>query len=239
MRIVIVILVLFFSWNILAQEHRYLPMSKEALERDSINQSRKYKNKYPQGVYLKKEDFIKGIPSHPIDLVAKNFIGEEKYALDTVYNDALFYSKRTDNIIRTAFAISNEGELFFQIHHILENRNNEDYHQTSDFSSAFVKVLSGGENYLYCEAALVSIWKKGAVGITFGGVGTVIQDAISYKKIKRKGVVWDFKNEEFNVFRNCSDYNDFIDPIYHKGVQTCDKQRPDMHMVREAIAIIK
>ena len=57
--------------------------------------------------------------------------------------------------------------------------------------------------------------------------------------IKGKGIVWDIKNQEFNIFKNCKDYNDFIKDKYPEGVQQCENQQPDMLLVRKAIEKIK
>ena len=54
-----------------------------------------------------------------------------------------------------------------------------------------------------------------------------------------KGIVWDVKNKEFNIFKNCKDYNEFIKAIYPEGVQSCEQHQPDITRIREVIEKIK
>jgi len=70
-------------------------------------------------------------------------------------------------------------------------------------------------------------------------MGGVAGGVIASNAIKGKGIVWDFKNEEFNIFRSCKDYNDFIRDKYPEGVQECNSQQPDILQIRAAMEIIK
>ncbi|MDM1047350.1 hypothetical protein [Sphingobacterium hotanense] len=92
-------------------------------------------------------------------------------------------------------------------------------------------VLFGGENYLYIELELANSWKQG-LGYGLGGVGCA---AIVQSAIKGKGIVWDFKAQEFNFFRNCKDFNEFIADKYPEGVQDCEGHQSDMLKVRETV----
>jgi len=44
---------------------------------------------------------------------------------------------------------------------------------------------------------------------------------------------------EFNIFKNCKDYNAFIQPLYAEGVQECKKQQVNIWEVRKAMEKIK
>ncbi|WP_290820133.1 hypothetical protein [Flavobacterium sp.] len=54
-----------------------------------------------------------------------------------------------------------------------------------------------------------------------------------------KGIIWDFKNKEFNIFKNCKDYNRFIEKIHTESIQKCENQQPDITEIRKTIDIIK
>ncbi len=68
-----------------------------------------------------------------------------------------------------------------------------------------MKVIIEDENYFYTEVMLANIWAKGFAYNT-GAAGGAIVSTLN----EGKSVVWDIKNQEFNIFKNCEDYNDFI-----------------------------
>lgn len=92
----------------------------------------------------------------------------------------------------------------------------------------------GGENYYYTEVELVNQWEAGTA-INFGVVGGIIANNM----IQGKGVVWDFKNQEFNIFKSCKDYNKFINDKLPNNKQKCEKHQPNMFEVRKSIELIK
>lgn len=189
---------------------------------------------YPEGIYKTKEDFINKKPSSTQRLRAKGLIGIDKPLLTTIEDECFFYDTQ-DKRLKKVFAVCYKGHLYFRIGAILANRNKTDRAQDSHFTNGFVRVRTGGENYLYTEADLANAW---AQGLAYG-VGGAAGGATANSIVKGKGIVWDFKNQEFNIFKNCKDYNKFIEPIYPEGVQQCDGQQPDMYLVREAMQKVK
>lgn len=188
------------------------------------------------GIYITKEDFIKERISSTDEVVAKGMYGFEKPVLTKIEDNCFFYYKATDEKVKNVFAICYKGHLYFQISAILENRNKTDRAQTNDFPNSFTRVLSGGQNYYYLEASLANQW---AQGFAYGGVGGATGGVLANSMVNGKGVVWDIKNQEFNIFKNCIDYNEFIKDKYPDGVQTCEKQQADILKIREAIEKIK
>lgn len=122
------------------------------------------------------------------------------------------------------FAVSYQRKSYIQAASVLLNKNKKDRSQTTSFPASFVPVLFGGENYLYFELKLANSWKQG-LGYRLGGVGGA---AIAQSAIKGKGIVWDFKAQEFNIFRSCKDFNEFIADKYPEGMQEFEGQQPDM-----------
>lgn len=191
---------------------------------------------YPNGIYKTKEDFVNRKISSTYEVVPKGLIGFEKPVLNEIVDNCFFYYVSSDEKVKNVFAISYKGHLYFQIYSILENRNKTDRAQTNDFPNSFVRVISGGQNYYYLEADLANAW---AQGIAYGGVGGASGAALANSMLRGKGIVWDIKNKEFNIFKNCQDYNDFIKDKYPEGVQECKKQQPNIVEVRKAIEKIK
>ncbi len=201
----------------------------------------------PNGIYKTKEDFLNKNISSSDEVIPKGLVGFEKPVLNTIENNCFFYYKATDNKVKDVFAISYKGHLYFQIYAILENRSKTDRAQSNDFPNSFVRVQSAGKNYYYLEAQLVNQWVQ-ALAYNTGATGTAIATDFSAASIQIgktqsfgsfKGIVWDVKNKEFNIFKNCKDFNDFIKDKYPDGIQKCENQQADIFQIREAIEKIK
>ena len=191
---------------------------------------------YPAGIYLTKEDFLNKIPKSTEELVPKEVVDIDKSVLYGTPNECFFYDLLTDKKVKNAFAVSYRGHLYFQISAILDNRNKTDRAQSNDHPNSFVRVRSFGNNYYYSEAELANLW---AQGVAAGVGGVLVGVAVANSMITGKGIVWDIKNKEFNIFKNCQDYNEFIKDKYPEGLQQCKNQQPDMLEVRKAIEKIK
>lgn len=186
---------------------------------------------YPDGIYTTKNDFINKKPSvlKPITLKGLN-----NKPTDDIIHNCYFYDADTNKKIKNVFAVSYQGHLYFQLKAILKNRNKNDRAQSTNMPHTFVRVIIGGNNYFYTEAELVNQWAAGTA-VNFGVVGGIIAQDL----IKGKGIVWDFNNEEFNIFKSCKDYNDFIANKSNEDLQDCKKHQPDMFEVRKTIEKIK
>lgn len=203
--------------------------AKQPLEDDGF-----FRLYYPEGVYLTKAEFIAKRPGYTGAIVPKGIYGFTKPVLQSPEHNCYFYYGDTDERVRRAFAVSYKGHLYFSVYAILSNRNKTDRAQTNDTPNGFVMVMDGGNHYLYTEANLANAWAQG-FAYNAGVAGSVLAQSMVYGK----GVVWDFKNEEFNIFKNCKDYNDFIKDKYPDGIQGCENQQPDVMKIRQAIARIK
>ena len=192
-----------------------------------------FKSDYPEGIYFTKAEFIAKKPGAVTPVTPKG-IGSRNIHPDSIVHNCYFHYTDSGKKVRNVFAVSYKGHLYFQIKAILKNRNKTDRAQSSNIHNTFVRVIIGGENYLYTEADLVNQWAQG-IAYNMGAAGGVA--AVSM--IKGKGIVWDFKNEEFNIFKSCKDYNQFIESRYAAGVQKCNQHQPDMEQVREAMREIK
>lgn len=201
---------------------------------ESIQKDTLFHSNYPEGVYLSKADFIKKAPSPTHKVYPVSLYGREKLPEVSKVHNCYFFNEKTSQKVKNVFAVSYNDGLYFQIKAILKNRNKNDKAQSANHPNSFVRVIMGGENYLYTEAELVNKWAAGTA-VNFGAAGgTIYQDLI-----KGKGIVWDFKNQEFNIFKSCKDYNEFIQDKLATASQNCDEHEPNMLEVRKAISKIK
>jgi hypothetical protein len=194
-----------------------------------------YRPNYPEGVYETKEAFINKKPTYIATLLPYPVVGIDQAHLTTIEHACDFHSI-IDGKLKNAFAVSYKGHLYFRIGAMLDNRSKTDRAQTSNFLNSFVRVILGGENYLYTEADLTNLWTQAAAyGAVGGSAGTHLAKSVVYGK----GIVWDVKRAEFNIFKNCKDYNNFIQLLSPDDVQQCSEHMPDLYKVRKAIEKVK
>lgn len=194
-----------------------------------------YRPDYPEGVYATKEEFLNKKPSIQKTLVKRGLYGMDKPLASKEDSSCFFYDQAKNTKLKNVFAVVSDGILYFNAASILRNRNKTDRAQDTDTPNAFVRVKEGGDNYLYMEMILGNLWAKGFAYGTGGGVAAALMNDINVTK----GIVWDYKNQEFNIFKNCEDYNSFIKDKSAEDVQKCEKQQPNMDQVRLAIAKVK
>ena len=193
-----------------------------------------YKPNYPAGIYATKLDFIRRTPSSLTGVSPFKKKDKVEPDNDSIYLHTLFYYENTNKPVRNAFAISFKGHVFFQLRAILNNRNATDRAQKADYPIMFAMAILGGDNYMYTEAELSNHWASNIASL-FGQIGAEIAEGAIWSK----GIVWDIKKQEFNIFKSCKDYNQFIETLYPLGIQACETQQPDLEFVRKVMNSIK
>lgn len=218
----------------------------------ALGQQSLYKSSFPEGLYRTKEDFIKKAPSEFLQLTIDKILSVNDS--DSFAHRCFFKEKDTNKRIKKVFAISHNGQLYFSNWAILDNKAKSDKSVSPiESMNSFVRVLIGGDNFLYAEGAFINPWRAGlsggvsnAMGVEFGIVGAVVGNEVG-KAIDKSypittfggtGVVWDIKKEEFNIFRNCSDFNEFFENDSVKKID-CGKQIFELKQIREIIDKIK
>lgn len=225
--------------NVVYKSQQYEEEEKQKKEKGLTEKPKEilFKANYPDGIYYTKEDFINKTPNENPKIFAKDLTDYEDEELESIEDHCYFYYKVSEKKIKKVFAISYKGYLYFQIKAVIaiSNRNKNDNAQTNDLPHSFTRVIKGGDNYFYAEMDLANIWAQGtAIGV--GGASGYI---LSKEMVNKKGIVWDFKNKEFNIFKNCKDYNRFIEKVHPESVQKCENQQPDIVAIRKTIDLIK
>jgi len=218
----------------------------------ALGQQSTYKLSFPEGQYRTKEDFIKKSPSEFLQLTI------DKIRLvtdsDSLARRCFFIERDTNKRVKKVFAISHNGQLYFSNWAIQDNKAKSDKSISPvESMNSYVRVIIGGENFLYVEGAFINIWQSAlsggisnAMGVEFGIVGGIVGNEVG-KAIDKSypittfggtGIVWDIKKEEFNIFRNCSDFNDFVEN-YPVEKTDCGKQVFELKQIREIIDKIK
>ena len=217
------------------------PLSAEDLakaeETRKVNAARidtRFRPRYPDGIYMTKQDFLNKKPSNTEKIGPDVIDGYDEYMSDAE-KFCFFRYEASGNKVKNAFAVSHNGFLYFQLEAVLKNRNKTDRAQTNDRHNQFIRVLDGGDNYYYFEAVLGNKWDQG-FGAAVGGVGGYY---IAKMSEALKGIVWDFKNKEFNIFKNCNDYQTFLRSVLPDAKPRCSGQFANIDDVRRVIGQIK
>lgn len=206
----------------------------------SLSQQKFEKLNYPNGIYDTKDDFLNKKPSRNEELILEKT--PITYEIDSIMSRCYFYTKINEKKIKKAFAISYNGYLYFGIKSMLKNKNKKDKSLSGD-PRAFIIVLESKKKFLYTESVLINPLKYStSVGVS-QGVGGIIGQKLG-NLIERpnspydKGIVWDYKNEEFNIFKNCEDYNDFIKE-YSNDLLDCNNEQNILIRIRENIKQVR
>lgn len=181
--------------------------------------------KYPEGIYKTFEDF-KAI--NPIGSKADFTI---KTGNDTISHR--FFSPTTEKRMKKEFAFSDGKDVYVSVVEILENLSKEDRGQMVDGGNYHLKAINSGSHYLYFEDYFSS---KNAQLLG----GTIA--AVASRRLK--GVVYNKKDNSFNLFRNAEDFEQFIEknhPDYASRITEKEdpekrkKKIEDINLIREII----
>lgn len=211
----------------------------------ALGQQSIYHSTLPEGLYLTKDDFLKKTPSEFLLLTIDRIrlVNDS----DSLARRCFFKEKDSNKRVKKVFAISHNGQLYFSNWGILDNKAKSDKSVSPvESMNSFVRVLIGGDNFLYAEGAFVNPWQTGFSAGVAAGVGGIIGSELGNAIDKSypittfggTGVVWDMRKEEFNIFRNCSDFNEFIEND-SVGKIDCGKQIFELKQIREIIDKIK
>ena len=225
----------------------------EDLKFDSINYSKtipELKETYvsndfnlPEGVYETIEQYVN---KTPIDKKVV-FKSHYKSAYYEYANDLVnFYEQgKTDFPLKNVFAIVKNGELYLNVKAIMKNRGEGNGNLSKDIPNvSFLRVKAGSDRYPYVEMPMTktstAILAGVAGGITAGvasiGASAVMAGVYSgiangvvgiASPILMKGIVLDTETKEFDIFKNCKDFNSFLEVKNPNLKMDCDK---DYHL---------
>lgn len=139
----------------------------------ALGQQSIYQSTLPEGLYLTKDDFLKKTPSEFIQLTIDRIRLVDD--TDSLARRCFFKEKESNKRVKKVFAISHNGQLYFSNWAILDNKSKNDKSVSPvESMNSFVRVLIGGDNFLYAEGAFVNTWQTGISGGVTGGVGGII-----------------------------------------------------------------
>lgn len=175
---------------------------------------------YPKGIYNTFEDFKNKMPNTFDELTVK--IGN-----DTIAHR--FYYAKNGEKLNKVFAVSDGENLYVDIKSMVKMFNKDDKSQLKDDGKYFLKSKNCG-HYIYFEDYFTS--KSAAM---LGG----LVGASAARRIK--GIIYDYKTLEFNLFKNITDFRSFIainHPEYLDGIPTEVSKDEEISIVRRIITEI-
>jgi hypothetical protein len=184
---------------------------------------------YPDGVYKSVFDFTRKVPTNQYAIVPKSMVGLNYEDLKGTPEQCFFFYKFGENPkINDAFAICYQGNVYFRIKAILDNKSKRGRSETAQFSNSFVRVSVQAQKYLYTDVDFANAWTVGAT--------SQIRGANMYASKKNTAVIWDSDEKVFHILKFCEDFNAFIAPLKPELVQQCAKnQHADADVVKAAM----
>ncbi len=147
---------------------------------------------YPKGIYATYEDFAARKPSD----TSTQFILKPSAHQDNVVR--VFKNDHKKRLKRN-FAVSDGQNLYVRIKQVSKKFTSRDRGQLKDDGNYCIKVEQLGPNYLYFEDYFTP-----SAAAFFGGI---IAGSASRRL---KGVVFDLKSLQFDLFRNAKDFKQFV-----------------------------
>jgi len=181
----------------------------------------KFRPNYPDGVYMSLESFNLKAPQRAV-LIPVERKGRQVTKIDTLPDICDFFYESSNDVVSRCFAVSFHGYLYFRAGAVLENKSKNDKNQSVKEFNTFFRVLMGGKQFLYSEFEFA--YSKSNV---YGFQNT---------RFEQKGVVWNVKKHEFDIFNSCKNYNIFLEEEGGKSRTDCKKgELPNLDEVRAFI----
>lgn len=193
-----------------------------------------FRPNYPDGIYLSKESFKLKTPqkSEIIPVLRK---GRSVIQIDSIPQVCDFIYVSSNDIVTNCFAVSYRGFLYFRSGVMVKYKSKNDKAESVREANTFARVIMGGEHFYYTEYEFVNQWSAG-LAANAGAVGSAMYNGL----YDQKGVVWDFKKEEFDIFKSCKNYNLFLEVHDKSNIKNCKGgSRPNLNDVRSLIKRIK
>lgn len=213
----ILILILLFFFGSLNAQIEVVPLEENISE-------------YPTGLYLSIKDFKDKSPSKNLRVEARDLFRPKDKIDDPYIDNCYFYYKRTKKRVKDIFAISYEGSLYINIKAMREHMDKKDRRQKIDYHDSFLRVVDQGK-YLFLEG---HFRKGGGIGLSIGagpiGIGT------GGPREEMKGIIFDFVTMQFDVIRDCKDFNQFITTKTNQRPFTCDNKYIPPTLVEQVVA---
>lgn len=189
---------------------------------------------YSEGFYVTLEDFInkKKTKLNPVE--RRTIVGFEKKLIhkNSIVDHVFLYTIADQMKLTGVFAVSLNGNLYVQQKNFRKYAVKGDKSEEGDNPNSYHRVLQAGK-FLYLEAELANGWSKGLAYGSGGAIGGVIGSSMN----RLKGIVFDLNKKEFNVLKDCNDFNEFLSSYQVENVK-CENRKIDIITVRENISKI-
>jgi len=174
------------------------------------------KTDYPEGFYYTFDDFVNKNVRPPIYVHQYSIRKPHEMPNDSIVDQVFFYGARSREKITDVCAISWRGNLYIQQRQMTKHAAKGDRDQEGANSNSYHRVIVAGK-FLYMEGIFGSALTRGVLG-QYGLVGSALgTGAVTAGTFK--GVAYDPKQQRFDFFSSCKDFNKFI---IQYGGQTID-----------------
>jgi len=188
-------------------------------------------NHYPEGIYPTFDSFLDIKPSkRRAKVEARDLFKPKTKILDPFIDNCYFYDQRTNKRIKDVFAISHAGSLYINVkslHKLLGDK--KDRKHKVNYKDSYFRVLEQGK-YMYLEGYFS---KGGGIGFSVGGGPISIGTGGPREELL--GIVFDFEKEEFDLFRDCKDFNRFLALDYRDKGFECDRKNAPIEVIHDII----
>ena len=161
----------------------------------------------------------------------REIVGFEKKVINknSIVDQVFLYVIADKTKLTGVFAVVLNGNLYIQQKNFRKYAVKGDKSDEGDNPNSYHRVLKAGK-FLYLEAELANSWSKGLAYGSGGAVGGIIGSSMN----RLKGIVFDINEKEFNILKDCKDFNEFLTSFQVDNVK-CENKKIDIITVRENI----
>jgi hypothetical protein len=183
---------------------------------------------YPEGAYYTLDDFMNKKVRPMVRLKREYVFSDKEIPADSIVNQIFFYRVRDTTKFNDVFAVSFQGNLYFQQRYLSKYALKGNKNEAGDNENSYHRVIKEGK-FFYLEGLFGNVWTKGLAYKM--GAGAALASNIN----KLKGVVFDFEKKGFDYIKNCDDFNLFLKEHNANEVIDCGSKIYNIKLVRALI----
>jgi sulfur carrier protein ThiS len=195
------------------------------------NKNGKYlTSSYPEGYYTTLEDFIEKKTS-PLGDVTRIDVKSYEIISDEELVDQFFFMTLPDSSkLKKVFAVSFNGNLYIRQAYFTKYASKGDRVSAANNPNSYHLVLMDG-NFFYMECVFANTWKTG-VGYKLGVAGSGLASSAYQLKL----IILNFETKKFDLFRNCEDFNFFLNSINSDSKVDCETRYIPLEKIKSILS---
>jgi hypothetical protein len=132
--------------------------------------------------------------------------------------------------LKKVFAVSFNGNLYIRQAYFTKYASKGDRVDAANNPNSYHRVLMDG-NFFYMECVFANTWKTG-VGHNLGVAGS----GLASSAYQLKPIIFNFETKKFDLFRNCEDFNFFLNSVNSDSKVGCETRYIPLEKIKSILS---